>query len=223
MKLNLIRLVGERPMVSIYLNVMEVNGLWDTGAMISLINEEHLLQHFSDIPLYSVSEFTGSESLILTTVNQSSLGVKGVVILNFGVEKGQKLFQIPFLVTSAKISNPIIGYNTIEHLVTHFKEKIDLSSSLMKVIGNFSNEKVENMVHLLEMGAEICELSTEATLENTKIIFPGCIEKVKCKIKDLQANNYHNKLLLFSPFEEMCIESVLVILNPPKYYTEVRN
>ena len=46
MKLNLIRLVGERPMVSIYLNDIEVNGLWDTGAMISLINEEHLLQHF---------------------------------------------------------------------------------------------------------------------------------------------------------------------------------
>ena len=104
----------------------------------------------------------------------------------------------------------------IEHLVKHFKENIDLSSSLVKVIGNLSSEKAENMVNLLEMGAEICELSTAATLENTKIIFPGCIEKVKCKIKDLQANNYHNKLLLFSPFKEMCIESDLVVFESPK-------
>ena len=74
--------------------------------------------------MYSVSEFTGNESLILTTVNQSSLGVKGVVILNFGIEKGQKLFQIPFLVTSAKISNPIIGYNTIDHLVAHLRKRL---------------------------------------------------------------------------------------------------
>ena len=75
------------------------------------------------------------------------------------------------MVTSDKISNPIIGYNTIEHLVKNFKDKIDLSSSLVKVIGNLSSEKAENMVNLVEKGAEICELSKEATLVNTKTIF----------------------------------------------------
>ena len=38
MKLNLVRLVGERPMVNIYLDGKKIQGLWDTGAMISLIN-----------------------------------------------------------------------------------------------------------------------------------------------------------------------------------------
>ena len=33
-KLKLIRLVGERPLVKIRLNGVEVKGLWDTGAMI---------------------------------------------------------------------------------------------------------------------------------------------------------------------------------------------
>ena len=34
MKLQLIRLVGERPLVNIYLNGEDVQGLWDTGVMI---------------------------------------------------------------------------------------------------------------------------------------------------------------------------------------------
>ena len=39
MKLKLVRLVGERPLIKMYLNGEEVQGLWDTGAMISLVND----------------------------------------------------------------------------------------------------------------------------------------------------------------------------------------
>ena len=42
MKLQLIRLVGKRSLVNIYLNGEDVQGLWDTGAMISLVNEKFL-------------------------------------------------------------------------------------------------------------------------------------------------------------------------------------
>ena len=41
-KLKLIRLVGERPLVKIQLDGVEIQGLWDTGAMISLINKGFL-------------------------------------------------------------------------------------------------------------------------------------------------------------------------------------
>ena len=42
MKLKLVKLVGERPVVNIYLNDKKVKGLWDTGAMISLMNRKFL-------------------------------------------------------------------------------------------------------------------------------------------------------------------------------------
>ena len=105
------------------------------------------------------------------------------------MEKGHTLFQIPFLVTSEKISNPIIGYNTIEHPVNNFKDKVDLSSSLVKIMGNLLREKAESMVNLVERGGEVIELSKEVKLERMQTIFPGCVEKVKCKVKELQVNN----------------------------------
>ena len=55
--------------------------------MISLMNENFLIENFPSVQLHAISELTGNESLILTTANQGALGVKGVVILDFAVEK----------------------------------------------------------------------------------------------------------------------------------------
>ena len=97
--------------MNVYLNNQITEGLWDTGAMVSLVNENNMHQNFPSAKLYSIEEFTGSDSFMLTSANQNTLCVRGVTILNFEVKKNQDLFEIPFLVTSEEISNPIIGYN----------------------------------------------------------------------------------------------------------------
>ena len=47
MKMKLIRLVGERPLVNIYLDNVAINALWDTGAMVSVINDIFFERTFS--------------------------------------------------------------------------------------------------------------------------------------------------------------------------------
>ena len=130
--------------MNIFLNDKKLECLWDTGAMICLMNEQFLYEKFPETKIYSICEFTGSDSFSLTTANQSSLNVKGVAILSFGVEDEKNLFEVPFLVTSENISSPIIGYNTIEHFVTNFKNKIDLPVALSKVIGSLSMDSAES-------------------------------------------------------------------------------
>ena len=46
MKKKLIRLVGERPVVNIFLDNMGLNGLWDTGAMVSVMSSQFLKDNF---------------------------------------------------------------------------------------------------------------------------------------------------------------------------------
>ena len=58
MKLQLVKLVGERPFVNVRLNGKGIHGLWDTGAMISLMNENLLQEMFPGIKAYSICEFT---------------------------------------------------------------------------------------------------------------------------------------------------------------------
>ena len=213
MKLKLIRLVGERPVVSIFLENMCVNGLWDTGAMVSVINDKFLNEHFPMVKIRPVEEIIGTHDINVSVANQGALNVKGIAILDFGVDKEQRLFQIPFLVTSDEIANTIIGYNTIEHLVVNFGDKIDLSASLMKVIRSLSISNAENMVNLVQMGGKINQLSGEVNLNTTVNINPGCIERVRCRINNLDVNNIFNKVILFTPFEENCVDNDLVVFE----------
>ena len=219
MKLKLIRLVGERPVVSIFLENMCVNGLWDTGAMVSVINNKFLNEHFPMVKIRPVEEIIGTHDINVSVANQGALNVKGIAILDFGVKKEQRLFQIPFLVTSDEIANTIIGYNIIEHLVVNFGDKIDLSASLTKVIRSLSISNAENMVNLVQMGGKITQLSGEVNLNTTVNINPGCIERLRCKINNFEVNNIFNKVILFTPFEENCLDNDLIVFET----TEVIN
>ena len=148
MKMKLIGLVGERPVVDIMLNNTWVKGLWDTGAMVSVINEVYLKEQFGDVEIRPVEEIIGNQNLSVKVANQGSLSIKGVAILDFGVNKDEPLFQVPILVTEETLSNTIIGYNIIEYLVRNFSEKMDVESSLTKVIVGLSHQDAESMVNL---------------------------------------------------------------------------
>ena len=212
MKLRLVKLVGERPLVNIHLNGKKIQGLWDTGAMISLMNKGFLEENFPDVEVHSISEFAG-QGISLTAANKSEIGVDGVAVLEFGIDDGCGLFEVPFLVTSQELSSPIIGYNTIEHLVKNFRDKMDLPKSLCTLVDCLSTEKADAMVNIIEEGAEIVELNSEAKLEKDQVIHPGCCEKVRCRIKDLKFCSGGEKLVMFAPYEELCVEGELVIFE----------
>ena len=96
MKKKLIRLVGERPVVNIFLDNVCVNGLWDTGAMVSVMSELFLRENFPNALVRPLEEIIGNNDFTVTVANQGALNIKGIAILDFGVEKEKSLFQIPF-------------------------------------------------------------------------------------------------------------------------------
>ena len=108
--------MGEKPLVNIFLNNWEVEGLWDTGSMISLMNKNYVEEHFPGVEIHSVADFIQNDSLKLTAANQTELSVDGVVVLNFGVEKDHNLFQVPFIVRSENISKPTFTTNFLNIL-----------------------------------------------------------------------------------------------------------
>ena len=217
MKLKLIKLVGEKPLVNVCLNGVTTEGLWDSGSQISLISKDVLEEQFPGVAISSVEEFMENENekLTLTAANNSEVKVDGVAIINFGVKENFDLFQIPFLVTSENISRTILGYNVIEYFVTNFKDIVDIPSSLVDMLSNLTLRKAEKVVNLIEAGEKITEIASEATLQKTEKIYPGCVQKVRVKLGNLNFNNCTDKAILFTPFEEHCVENELVIFDVP--------
>ena len=74
-------------------------------------------------------------------------------------------------------------------------------------------DTAEKMVEIVAKGDQISELNWETKSDRDYVIFPGCVEKVRCKIKDPKMNNPINKVVIFSPFEELVEGTALVIFE----------
>ncbi len=213
LKKKLISLVGEKPMAKLFLDGVEVDGLWDTGAMVSMLDTDFIQENFPGAKIQPIEEFVQHKTLKVNTANQSQLKIDGVVVLEVSTERGgEGLFRVPFLVTSDKLSCPIIGYNTIEYLVMNYKN-IDLPLSLSNIINCLSVENAGVVVDVITAGGEISEISREAKISKRYTIPAKSSLKIRCKVKDFKFSNNFNKAIVFSPLEELCIENDLVFFD----------
>ena len=88
LKHQLIRLVGEKPLVNCKLSGSNTLALWDTGAQVSMVEKDWCQQNFPDEKIYSVEEFLEGDDLHLHTANNTVMAVEGVIVLKFELEGG---------------------------------------------------------------------------------------------------------------------------------------
>ena len=182
-KLNqkIISLIGERPVLKATLDGVQRDCLWDTGSMVSMISEPMLLEMFPDKTMYTVNEFieNGYGSLNLSAANNTKVPVEGVVLLDFNA--GDESFQIPFLVTKTELSNPILGFNTIAHLILNVD--CDKVPALMKLLPQLSENRAKAFVNTIEEASEQSEMLGIAK-RTSPICVPGkCMLKIKAKTR----------------------------------------
>ena len=114
---RLLKLVGNKPMVKCRFNGKKFDVLWDTGSMVTLVGRRWLRKHFPDIHVFSVSEFLEDKELTLQAANSTTIKYDGVALLEFQLEDGGEGFVVPVLVASSEMTEVILGYNVIEHLI----------------------------------------------------------------------------------------------------------
>ena len=217
LKKKLISLVGEKPVVSVLLNGEKVDGLWDTGAQVSVINKKLVQELFPGIKIHAVEDFIkNDQKLKILSANQSEMAIDGVVVLDFGIENDTSLFQVPFLVTSDTLACPIIGYNAIEHFVLNYADKVEMSAALASVLNGvklMNKEKAARVASIITEGGENVEISRAARLSKTYTIPAKTSLKVRCKVKDFDFSNSFNKPVTFAPYEELCLENDFVFFE----------
>ena len=85
------------------------------------------------------------------------------------------MFLIPFVVNTARISKPIVGYNTIEHVVTTFKGEITLPSSLVGVIRSLSDENADIWLTFRSRGGHFGTYKSSSVSKEV-YYFPWCFK-----------------------------------------------
>ena len=170
---KLIRLVGEKCEVNCILNGLVTKGLWDTGAMVSVVSKKWLKKNFPKLKLRDVSELV-ERSIDVQTANRKNMPCEGWVELSFRLSSGPVL-RVPFLVMQDEIATPIIGFNVIVEMLK--EGSVDLIAEVMAAMG-LDEQKAVQTINILQAAGDrsLCEVKVSKKV----IVGAGKAVQVKC-------------------------------------------
>ena len=179
---RLVKLIGNKPLFDCKLDGIDTRVLWDTGSMISLINLLWLRTMFPAVKVRPISDFLeGGEGVIkFTAANNTEVAMVGCVVLHFTM--GGKTFPVPFLVTEAELSQPIVGFNVIENLIRTEKPE-DVVKFLSNSIQDVDTGKLKVMVNLVSQNVEADDFLGDLRAVKPCVIPAKGSARVRCRVK----------------------------------------
>ena len=131
---TIIKLVGRKCTVNVKLEDKTLQGLWDTGAQVSILSLDTVLKNFPTKPIKEIKELLeGTDEMKLVAANGTPIPYEGWVELEMQLLSdsmdAKKSIVVPFLVTKEALDLPIIGFNVICELtrnsqgITHEDDK----------------------------------------------------------------------------------------------------
>ena len=177
---HIIKLIGTKPIVSCELEGKKSDALLDSGSQVSMCSSDWLSEHAPEAEIKPVTDFLEEgENVRFLAANNTEVPIDGAVILNFDL--GGCGFPVPFVVTGGLMSQPIIGFNVMEHVVRSGNPDTLVSSlhHAMKV----SVGAINVMVNLISQNFE--DSDCLGVLKGTKnvVIPPKTVRRIKCRVK----------------------------------------
>ena len=172
---KLVRLVGERCEVQCKLDGVDTKGLWDTGAMVSVVSKVWLDDHLPGVDLKDVNELV-DEDLDIRTANQQTMPYLGWVELSFQLASGYVL-QVPFLVMRDDVPVPIIGFNVIAEILKGIP--VDLIGEVQKAM-SLDDDRMEKTINIIQ-NAGSCSLS-DVKVKKKIFVGAGQAMQVNCNV-----------------------------------------
>ena len=176
---KLVKLVGDKPILKCRLGGVEVEVLWDTGSMVSLVDRRWIKENLPDAVIHPVSDFLESneKELCLRAANSTRIKFDGVAVLDFSVGDGEG-FVVPILVASDDMNEPILGYNVIEYLILNgsVEERAALQTALK---GRNSRWDMELLSAVIEENANnvhsFCSVLTSSYFVFQSMVMVGVV------------------------------------------------
>ena len=138
------------------------------------------------MPVVPVMQFLEGEKLTIRAANKSEIPFDGVAILRFSLGDEHDGFLVPVLVSSQPISEPIIGYNVIEHLVLKGtdEERAELKSCLKGA--NLTN--IDPLIALIQKQAAEPDFLVDVKSSEAVKVPASFKRRIHCRAKALGNN-----------------------------------
>ena len=146
-------LVGESCLINCQLNGQVTSLLLDTGAQVSIIDIEGLKNYHSNTVVRSLDEILDDcDSFRVQWGNTADIPITGWgdMIVTIGEESNWGSVHVPFLVTTEKLQQPILGFNAIEVIMDAQKNTEALVKRFSMLFKSSNTDNVKQFVHLIQ-------------------------------------------------------------------------
>ena len=175
-------LVGESCLINCQLNGQVTSLLLDTGAQVSIIDIEGLKNYHSNTVVRSLDEILDDcDSFRVQWGNTADIPITGWgdMIVTIGEESNWGSVHVPFLVTTEKLQQPILGFNAIEVIMDAQKNTEALVKRFSMLFKSSNTDNVKQFVHLIQPSDDKQAL---VRVRGKNVIIPaGRIVQVPCK------------------------------------------
>ena len=180
---KLASLVGESCLIDCQLNGQVTSLLLDTGAQVSIIDIEDLKNYHSNTVVRSLDEILDDcDSFRVQWGNTADIPITGWgdMIVTIGEESNWGSVHVPFLVTTEKLQQPILGFNAIKVIMDAQKNTQALVKMFSMLFKSSNTDKLKQFVHLIQEPFNDKQALVKVRGKNV-IIPAGGIVQVPCK------------------------------------------
>ena len=180
---KLASLVGESCLIDCQLNGQVTSLLLDTGAQVSIIDIEDLKNYHSNTVVRSLDEILDDcDSFRVQWGNTADIPFTGWgdMIVTIGEESNWGSEHVPFLVTTEKLQQPILGFNAIKVIMDAQKNTQALVKMFSMLFKSSNTDKLKQFVHLIQEPFNDKQALVKVRGKNV-IIPAGGIVQVPCK------------------------------------------
>lgn len=150
-------LVGERCIISCSLNNIKSKVLLDTGAQVSIIGKDYLRIHMENQQPQNISDLLdNADSLRVQWGDSSDIPFEGWIPLKVALGEGScsREIEVPFLVTSDKLSNPILGFNAIKIISLSHHDGNSLKQMFQSAFETTEMTSINSLVNVITCAEE---------------------------------------------------------------------
>ncbi|KAL6483733.1 hypothetical protein MHYP_G00086050 [Metynnis hypsauchen] len=222
-KVNVVKLIGKKAIIHCNLNGLAVAALLDTGAQVSIIDQDWKDQYLPSHDTRPLTELlAGDEKLEVYAVNGDLIPFKGWVAINVnlpGTEDPSLSINVPFLVSHLPLERPLLGFNVIEELIRGQPERVmPTLVNLLSGAVSISSSEAKTLVNYIQTRKSISSEGRLRVSQQSFVVPAGQVAWVKCRIP--YNMNPLDSLMLFEPDEN---NALLDPLDVGEVLLEVKN
>ena len=185
---NVTGLIGEKCLIKVLLINKFFSVLLDTGTQVSVINDKYLRKNFPHIDEYPVNELLDEpDSLRVQWGNQTYIPFSKYTVVHLCIGEGKDKchLDVPFLITTDQINNPILGFNAIKHIAQTTDDKL-LIKLFQTSFDQTDVNRIQAFVNLLKTPDSV-EATVKVKGKNTVVLLKYPVKLI------LETSHKHNQ------------------------------